>query len=83
MPLQLQLSRPELEKYITEQVKAGRFPSPEALVEDALERMIESESGLTEEELDKLAIAEKQVEQGQVTDWSEASKSLRKKYLGE
>jgi Arc/MetJ-type ribon-helix-helix transcriptional regulator len=83
MRLQLQLSKPGLEKFIDDQVKAGRFPSPEAVVEDALARMMEAEAGLTEEELDKLDAAEAEAERGDVVEWTDASAELRKKYLGQ
>jgi len=78
MRLQLQLSRPDLEKFIDDQVKAGRFPTPEALVEDALQRMMESEAGLTENELNQLDAADDEAERGEVLEWNDARKRFRK-----
>ena len=45
--------RPEIEGFIDEQVKAGRFPTPEAVVEAAISEMRDA-SGI---ELDDAAIA--------------------------
>jgi Arc/MetJ-type ribon-helix-helix transcriptional regulator len=34
--MQISLKRPDLERFIDEQVKTGRYPSPEAVVEAAI-----------------------------------------------
>src|SRR5436190_401787 len=36
----VELTKPELQRFISEQVSAGNFPSPEAVVEAAIEQMI-------------------------------------------
>ena len=41
--MNVQLQKPDLERYIDEQVKAGNFPTPEAVVETALKLMMEEE----------------------------------------
>jgi putative addiction module CopG family antidote len=59
----MQISLPaELEKYIEEQVKTGHYPTPDAVVENALEILKIQQAGLPSgEELQRL-IAEGQAE---------------------
>ena len=45
---------PELERMIQEKVKAGVYPSAEAVVRDAIARLLESDEGFEPGELDAL-----------------------------
>ena len=78
--MNLQLKKPELEQYIEEQVKAGVFPTPEAVVEDALQRVMLEEVELTDEELADIQESRREFELGEVVDFKEFAARARKKY---
>lgn len=86
--MQISLSKPEFKQFVDEQVKAGRFPSPEAVVEAGLTRlMLDPPDGVDDDELDDEDIAaieeaEDQIARGEDLDWKEVSARLREKYLG-
>jgi putative addiction module CopG family antidote len=77
--------KPELEKFVDEQVRTGRFPSASAVIEAGLSRlMLDPEPNpIDEQTLASLERAEEQIDRGQYRDWSEVSVELRKKYLGQ
>ncbi|HYO10606.1 MAG TPA: hypothetical protein VER17_16685 [Tepidisphaeraceae bacterium] len=77
----VQFSKPELEQFLDEQVRAGRFPSRDAAVEAAVQRMMLEESELDEELLDPIDRAEEQIARGEGPDWKEASAKLRREFL--
>jgi Arc/MetJ-type ribon-helix-helix transcriptional regulator len=74
------LTKPELEKFIGEQVKAGHFPSPQAAVEAAVERMrLESEfEDLDDEIAAAINRAEQQLDRGQGIDFEQFAATMRK-----
>lgn len=81
--MQVQLSKPRLQKFIADQVKAGHYPSVDAAIEAAVEQMMVLEGG----ELDDRAVAaieraDAQYDSGQFVEWGEVRDDLRKKYLG-
>ena len=82
--MQVQL-RPELEKFVDDQVREGHFSSPEDVVEAGLARlMLDREP----DELDARDFAELteslgQMRRGEVIEWKELSARLRRKHLGE
>ena len=71
--------RPELQAFIDEQVKTGRYQSAQAVLEDALMRMMEEEIP----PLDDAAIerADGEIDRGEALDWKEVSAELRRKHL--
>ena len=69
-----------MEHYIAEQVKAGNFPSPEAVVEDALARTMSGGFELSEEEEDEIDRAQQEIAKGKCEDFDVAAARLRKKY---
>ena len=79
----VRLSKPELEQFIDEQVKSGRFPSRDAAIEAAVERMMFEDADLDEATLAAIDEAEDQIEAGRHRDWKEVSAELRARYLGE
>ena len=79
----VRLTKPELESFIDAQVKAGRYPSRDAAIEAAVERMMREDAELDEATLAAIDASEDQIERGQVRDWKEVSQALRAKYLGE
>ncbi|HEX4792160.1 MAG TPA: hypothetical protein VH370_00115 [Humisphaera sp.] len=78
--MQVQLTKPELEKYVTEKVRAGEFPSAEAVVEDALARVMHGEVVLTEEDRRAIAEADADFERGDVIDLDVFAADMRKRY---
>jgi putative addiction module CopG family antidote len=67
--MQIDVSRPELEKFIAEQVSAGRFASASEVVEAALARLMAGEAA-EDEELDdetyaQLVRANEQIDRGE------------------
>jgi len=64
----MQLSlRPEIQRFIDEQVKSGRFPTPEALVEAAIVEMREADD-LDDDTIAAINEAEDQADRGEGTD---------------
>jgi Arc/MetJ-type ribon-helix-helix transcriptional regulator len=84
MPMQVQLRRPELEKFIDDQVKAGYFPSPEAAVEAAVEHMMldQGVDELDDETAAAINRAEEQIERGEGIDFRQFAAAMREKFAG-
>jgi Arc/MetJ-type ribon-helix-helix transcriptional regulator len=59
--------RPEIQRFIDEQVKSGRFPTPEALVEAAIVEMRNADD-LDDETIAAINEAEEQADRGEGTD---------------
>ena len=78
--MELQLSKPELRHFIAEQVKAGRFHSPQEVLEEALSRMMAEEPD--QETLAAIEEGESQVDRGEGRPWEQVREELRSKYLG-
>jgi putative addiction module CopG family antidote len=75
---------PELKRYVDEQVRAGRFASPEEVVEAGLARLMLDPVPDALDDEDRAAIeeSEAQIDRGEDLDWAEVSAALRNKYLG-
>jgi Arc/MetJ-type ribon-helix-helix transcriptional regulator len=74
---------PEIQRYIDEQVKVGRFPTPEALVEAAITGLQETNN----QELDEKTVAvineaEEQADRGEGTDLSVFRAQINKRFVG-
>ena len=78
--MQVQLTKPELAKFIDEKVKAGEFPSAEAVIENALTRMMEDEETLTEDDLRAIEESEAQIDRGEYVEFDAFAADMRKKY---
>lgn len=79
--MQVQLKKPELERFIDEQVQAGHFASPEAAVAAAVEQMmLDRLYEWDEETVAAIDRAEEQIERGQYRDWEQVKAELRAKY---
>jgi len=75
---------PKLRQYIEEQVRSGRFASPEEVVEAGLARLMldPAPDELDDEDLAAIEESERQIERGEDRPWADVSAELRKKYLG-
>jgi len=83
--MNLQL-KPDIQKFVDDQVKAGLFSSPAEVVEAGLARLMldpQSKDVLDADDLAAIDEAEAQIARGDVLDWKDASAQLRKKHLGE
>jgi len=78
--MNVQLTKPEMEQFIRERVLAGEFPSPEAVVEDALARVMdEEEFGLSDEDRAAIKRADEQFERGEGIDFNTFIREFKKK----
>jgi Arc/MetJ-type ribon-helix-helix transcriptional regulator len=79
--MQYQIS-PELEQFIQEEIKCGRFASPTAVVEAGLARlMLDSEYDvLDEQDLTAIGESEAQLARGEDLDWAQVKAALIRKY---
>jgi len=69
--------KPELQKLVEEKVKAGLFPSAEALVNSAVEQMVAGDD-LQPGEMEKLlGVGEEQARQGRFVDGAQAFQKLQ------
>ena len=76
--------KPELERFIEDQVSTGRFSSPAEVLEAGLARLMldPSHDELDAEDLVAIEESEEQIAKGEDLDWKEVSASLRREYLG-
>jgi Arc/MetJ-type ribon-helix-helix transcriptional regulator len=80
--MQIELTKPTLQKFIDDQVQAGHFPSAQAAVETAVEQMMLDHGTLDDSTRAAIANADAQYERGESVEWRDVRDSLRKKYLG-
>ena len=71
---------PVLQEFVDEQVRAGHYESPEAMINAAVARL-KSDHELSADELlelrDEIAIATKEADQGDVDNWDAADLKRR------
>jgi Arc/MetJ-type ribon-helix-helix transcriptional regulator len=82
--IQISVQKPEIQDFIEEQVKAGRFSSPTEVIEAGIARLMldPADDELDDEDLAAIEESEEQIARGEDLDWNEVSANLRKKYLG-
>lgn len=80
--MQLQPIKPEVERFIDEQVQTGRFSSREAVVEAAVERMMDEreEYALDDEDVAAIIESEEQIDRGEFVEFETFAAEMRKKY---
>jgi Arc/MetJ-type ribon-helix-helix transcriptional regulator len=79
--MQVHLTKPELARFVDAKVKAGEFPSAQAVVEDALVRMMEEEQEtLTEDDLRAIQLADEAMDRGEHVDFEAFADEMRKKF---
>ncbi|HEX3359171.1 MAG TPA: hypothetical protein VHS31_19485 [Tepidisphaeraceae bacterium] len=81
--MQVELTKPKLQKFIDDQVQAGHFPSAQAAIETAVEQMMLDHGVLDDSTLAVIAKADAEYERGDFVEWRDVRDDLRKKYLGE
>ena len=77
--------RPEVERFIADQVKAGRYPSPDAAIEAAIEQLMHADEAveLSDEDVEAINEAEEQIVRGEVVDFDTFAAEMRNKYRRE
>jgi putative addiction module CopG family antidote len=75
--------KPQIEKFINEQIKAGHYSSATEVLEEAVVRMMEESAGLDEDTLAAIDRSEDQIKRGKYQDWRKVSRELRTEYLRE
>jgi putative addiction module CopG family antidote len=76
--MQISLTKPELEKFIADQVQSGSFKSPDEVIEEALSRMMLEDGldALDEETQAAIARAEAEFDRGEDRPFSEFAAEL-------
>ena len=80
--MQIELSKPKLQKFIDDQVQAGHFPSAQAAIETAVEQMMLEHGVLDDPAAAAIANADAQYARGEFVEWNDVREKLRQKYLG-
>ena len=75
--MQIQLTKPELERFVAAKVQAGEFASAEAVVEDALTRMMDQEPELTEEDVAAINAADEEIDRGEYVEFDNFASAMR------
>lgn len=78
--MQINLRHPDLERFIDEQVKAGRFKSADDVIATALARMMDEDIRLTDDDLAAFAQADAEIDRGEFEDFTDFASRNRKKY---
>lgn len=78
--MQISLTKPELERFIRDEVTAGHYPSSEAVVEAAIANLRDA----TDAELDEQTVAainraEEQLDRGEGIDFDQFAAEMRRK----
>jgi Arc/MetJ-type ribon-helix-helix transcriptional regulator len=70
--------RPEIERFVDEQVAGGRFATTNQLMEEALSCMMtELTDLLNDDALDAIDDSERQIERGEYRNWDEVAAEIR------
>jgi Arc/MetJ-type ribon-helix-helix transcriptional regulator len=82
--MQLKSIKPEVANFIEQQVRAGRFASEEALVEAAVEQMMQIDQAmeLGEEDVSVINESDAQIDRGEFVEFSAFAAEMRRKYGG-
>lgn len=81
--MQVDFTKPRLMKFIEDQVQSGNYPSPQAVIETAVEQLMLSHEPLSDAAIAAISNADAQYERGEFVEWSDVRGELRKRFLGE
>ena len=73
--------KPQVQKFVEDQVKSGHFRSADDVLEEALVRMMEDSAQLDDDTLAAIDRSEDQIARGEYRDWTQVSRELRARYL--
>jgi Arc/MetJ-type ribon-helix-helix transcriptional regulator len=80
--MHVDLTKTKLQKFVDDEVRAGHFPSAQAVVETAVEQMMLDHGVLDDATVAAIAEADAQYARGEFVEWRDVRDDLRKKYLG-
>ncbi|MFI5380666.1 MAG: type II toxin-antitoxin system ParD family antitoxin [Tepidisphaerales bacterium] len=77
--MQIVVTKPEVEKFIDEQVQSGNYASANEVVEAAVTRFMQDDSWneLDDDDMAAIAESEEQIRQGRVRPFKDAAEELR------
>ena len=79
--MEVRLDKPESLQFIDDQVRAGSFPTHQAVVEYAIERLRdEMDVELTAEDAQAIAESDEQIARGEVVEFKDFAARMRAKY---
>ncbi|HEX3357175.1 MAG TPA: hypothetical protein VHS31_09405 [Tepidisphaeraceae bacterium] len=78
--MEVRLTDPVLERFVDDQVKAGNFPNPDAVVQKALARMMEDTTSLMPEDIAEIEEGDKEIDRGEFVDFGEFAARMRAKF---
>jgi putative addiction module CopG family antidote len=78
--MQINLRHPDLEQFVDEQVKSGRYRSADDVVATALARLMDDQMELSEEDLTAIRQAEEEIDRGECEDFNKFAPRTRKKF---
>jgi putative addiction module CopG family antidote len=78
--MQINLRHRELEQFIDEQVKSGRYRSADDVVATAVARLMDDQIELSEEDLAAITEAGAEIDRGDVENFADFASRARKKH---
>jgi len=73
--------KPQIERFVEDQVRTGRFRSPEEVLEEAVVRMMsDPDIELDEQTVAAINRAEEQFDRGEGIDFDQFAAEMRRKY---
>jgi Arc/MetJ-type ribon-helix-helix transcriptional regulator len=83
--MRIELTRPDIQKFIAEQVGTGNYPSPSEAVEAVIDQVMSGRAvhRLTEEDVRAIEEADASFERGEGIDFDVFAAEMRKKYCGQ
>ena len=77
--------KPDIQRFIEEQVRAGRFANAEAVLEAGVARLMYDPppDELDAEDMAAIAESDEQIRRGELLEWKDVSAQLRKEYLSD
>ena len=80
MIMNVSVKKSELQHFVTEQVNAGCFPSPDDVVEDALARAMIERVVLTPEDWARIERSQAQIDRGACVNFDDFAARMNKKH---
>jgi len=74
--------KPEIQEFIDEQVRSGRFASAADVIEAGVARLMLEPEPLDEQDREAIGRAEAAIARGETFDFGAAAAQLREKYIG-
>lgn len=80
--MQIQFKKPEVERFLDEEVRCGHFESRDAAIEAAVELMMQDQlEELDDETVEAINLGMDQIDRGETVDFHAFAAELRKKFV--